>query len=399
MRTSAALLSLALCCSASAQLIDPEGPLVRAAGIYRTLTYELTVKQTPSSPMKPVVFPLIVDGPWNVVDPTSLQVEVWEGGQHVLTKTATDLGKPDALGVLDISLKPDNAGFNMPLQLRITANEVVYAADLDESVAGQIPWPVAWPSPARTFMQPGPLIESTNALVKQAVEATVGPDPRQWAPPLAVAKRLIQASCTNWTSNGSHIATGPESTMRGVNVSGAVAALTNGGGSDSDLVCLCVAVLRAAGLPARPVLALGADKSDQRDSYYVYGEFFLPEAGWVPFQPDLLRGRGVANKQITQQWRGLGHCPHLDDLVPLFWTFGPPQEVYEAFAGWTWSPLVPGAVIPLPMTTGSVQVGNETILTGRRNNHSSIFIRSANTGRPKEPVASPWRGSQAARTP
>lgn len=62
-------------------------------------------------------------------------------------------------------------------------------------------------------------------------------------------------------------------------VGGAAYCLKNGHGECGDYSALWVAVLRAAGVPARPVAGFWADKTD---GWHVWAEFMLPTGEWFP---------------------------------------------------------------------------------------------------------------------
>jgi transglutaminase-like putative cysteine protease len=301
---------------------------------------------------------------------------------------------PDQGGLLDISLAlPDT--WRWPLVIRVRGLVATWSSTLDESVAGQVPWPAAWPAAVSSFLQPSPLIASDHEAIQKAVQATVGIDPRAAARPLAVAKRLIQAACASFQLNGSHLLHGPVQTMRGINATGAVIALARGGGSRADLVCLCTAVLRSAGIPARPVLCIGNPKSDRKGEFDIRAEFFIPEAGWVPYDPDALRRRDVGKRSLDEAWRDLGNSPDLNRNVALCWSFAPDQgrNAYEAWAGWTWARLAVDEPFPLEMRTGAFRYGDNELITGSANLHSQINLHISSKGRPEALPPSPWRGS------
>ena len=52
----------------------------------------------------------------------------------------------------------------------------------------------------------------------------------------------------------------------------------------------------------------------------VWGEYALPEIGWVPFVPKRMRGT-VKNLSVYKSWQGLGTLPWLNRRVPLAYNF------------------------------------------------------------------------------
>jgi hypothetical protein len=52
----------------------------------------------------------------------------------------------------------------------------------------------------------------------------------------------------------------------------------------------------------------------------VWGEYALPNAGWVPFVPERMRGtiQGLS-PEVT--WQGLGTLPWLNRRVPIAYNF------------------------------------------------------------------------------
>jgi len=64
---------------------------------------------------------------------------------------------------------------------------------------------------------------------------------------------------------------------------GALFALENGYGECGDYAALFVALCRASGIPARPVVGQWA--LPENGSYHVWAEFYLQDVGWVPVDP------------------------------------------------------------------------------------------------------------------
>jgi transglutaminase-like putative cysteine protease len=66
-------------------------------------------------------------------------------------------------------------------------------------------------------------------------------------------------------------------------IGGALFALKNGYGECGDYAALFVALCRASGIPARPVVGRWA--MPENGSYHVWAEFYLQDVGWVPVDP------------------------------------------------------------------------------------------------------------------
>lgn len=88
-----------------------------------------------------------------------------------------------------------------------------------------------------------------------------------------------------------------------------VSVLKRGRGRCSGRANLAVGLLRAAGIPARVVHGLVAGASGAR--WHRWGEAWLGEAGWIPFDP------GVAVGIVSVRYvplRGAGEGPKLDEV-------------------------------------------------------------------------------------
>jgi hypothetical protein len=195
-----------------------------------------------------------------------------------------------------------------------------YASILDNATASSIPWPESWEERIEKYLQPSRYIESNDAIFTSAVEENG--DPRS-VPIHIAAKVLIRHCLLNIQSDGQYSNT-KNNTTTGLNVNGARSTVRRGKGSASDLVCVCVATLRAAGIPARPVVGMtNADTVGTvaiPPQYMVWGEYALPNAGWVPFVPKRMRGT-VDGLSRFEPWQGLGTLPWLNRRVPLAFNF------------------------------------------------------------------------------
>ena len=116
-------------------------------------------------------------------------------------------------------------------------------------------------------------------------------------------------------------------------IGGALFALKNGYGECGDYAALFVALCRASGVPARPVVGRWA--LQENGDNHVWAEFYLQDVGWVPVDPSfgpknnadtfgkLDNGRIIFNKAYNialipkPQWIS----PSADGLQTYFWEF------------------------------------------------------------------------------
>ena len=202
----------------------------------------------------------------------------------------------------------------------VSFNAMVFSSVLNSSAASTIPWPESWDDTKSSYLTPSRFIESDDSIFKDAV-ADNG-DPRS-VPIHIAAKVLIRYCLNNIESNGQYTHV-KNSITTGLDVKGARRAVRNGKGSAADLVCVCVATLRAAGIPSRPVVGItNADAVGNvaiAPQYMVWGEYALPGAGWIPFVPKRMRGT-VNGLTHAEPWQGLGTLPWLNRRVPLAYNF------------------------------------------------------------------------------
>lgn len=80
-------------------------------------------------------------------------------------------------------------------------------------------------------------------------------------------------------------------------IKGAGYCLKNGHGECTEYSALFVAICRAAGIPARPVLGCFGDKTN---GWHAWAEFMLPSGQWIPLDPT----NGDRNPQRRHNWFG-----------------------------------------------------------------------------------------------
>ena len=230
-----------------------------------------------------------------------------------------------------------------PSSYRISFYGTSYSSELDDKAALNIPWPITWFDEAEPFLKPSTYIDTNNPLITKLVAETI--DKETMTPHIA-AKKLIgeclhriqstgnyslskeeyltsirKTSKKRESSNRNSRPTNPDDTFC-IDVLGSNYAFTSSESvTECDLVCACVAVLRSAGIPARPILGMtrrnminGSNRI--APSYAVWGEYALPNVGWVPFNPRRMRGT-VDNLTLEEAWQGLGTMPYLNTRVPM----------------------------------------------------------------------------------
>jgi hypothetical protein len=280
----------------------PQPPLKRVEG----RIYEMRVAVQNKS--RSLGWPLILQSNWCQVAPDSISAVNQTSEQIKFTAA---------------EVKDDPRQWRLRFQDKnytIDFQALAYSSVLNNAAANSISWPESWDELHEYYLEPSRFIESDDSIFQQAV-ADNG-DPKSVSIHVA-AKVLIRYCLVKIGSDGQYTKT-KEGTTTGLDLKGARSAVKNEGGSASDLVCVCVATLRAAGIPARPVVGVtNADKIGDEDiepKYIVWGEYALPGAGWVPFMPERMRGT-VDNLPRTDAWQGLGTLPRLNRRIPLSYNF------------------------------------------------------------------------------
>lgn len=293
----------------------------------------------------PIVMPVIREGSSSMVDMSSIDGRVWLDGTPDPNARANARVENDKLPM-------NTAMVTMPIE-RFDGREVrwelrylarTWSTEIDERALQQIAWPREWPEDVKAALGPQFLIESNDPIFAQAVEHVSGGRLR-FVPPYLAAKDLVRYCVNNIRINGDGINMGLNNRLHGFDMIGAAAAAKAQEGGPHDLVCVCVAMLRAAGIPARVVIG-AEDKRTRRaagaetTSFVTWAEFYLPEAGWIPFDPDEMRGAGVARLDVTREWPHFGRMKDLNERVPLSYYFMPPVAVSSPRnpAVWGWSP-------------------------------------------------------------
>ena len=259
------------------------------------------------------------------------------------------------------------------LQIRASWPVISFASLIDEKAAAQIAWPRAWTPEDAMYLQPTAFIESDHERFKEYVQSVAG-DRLRRTPIYLAAKDLVRSTILEFrVINQTTMVMQEPGLARGYRVVGALQATSELAGAPADLVCACVAVLRAAGIPARPVIGAdyGRDHKEKsklprgRTSMCVWAEFKLPGAGWVPFDPWQMRGQGLAQKDVAAAWRWFGSIEDLNRRIALGYDFAPYAfgRTPDWPAGWSWRVnersqppgQVTNVITPIMVSRGSVR--------------------------------------------
>lgn len=324
----------------------PTGPLERIKPRAYDITFEVAIdSKTLLDPQiggkwslkdAPIVMPIAFQSTFSRVNPDSLWAKLWYGTTEDLTlnqRTRLDPGMPfnTHLAVIPI---PSFTGQSLRWQIGYRAQ--VWSSKIDDAAAARITWPREWPAEVQDGLAPQTFIESDDPLFAETVER-VSEGKLRLVPPYLAAKDLIRHCINNIQVTGDGIAFRELRLMEGLELDGALAAARTGRGSPHDLVCVCVAMLRAANIPARPVIGMWK-KAEGKTRFRSWAEFYLPGAGWIPFDPDELRGKGIRSKDVHMHWEEFGTMDDLNRFIPLSFHFIPAASVqspdYPALWGW-----------------------------------------------------------------
>lgn len=237
-------------------------------------------------------------------------------------------GEVPGSGSARVVLGQDHRALRYEFEQNKTCFETVVRKDLAELMR----WPDEWPAAVRSALQPQPFIESDDETIKKLVdEWTLGRVTT--VPPYLAAKAVTGRVVEHAQTTG---ALRPRRDRALLNVSGARAMAASKRGSDIDLICLHVACLRAAGIPARPVLGLDARSKE----LMVWTEFYLHDADektgyWLPVDLVKLRNASSRVPPIDRPWRFFGEVRNYNEYIPLAYEFVVTGDGVPSLCHWT----------------------------------------------------------------
>ena len=213
---------------------------------------------------------------------------------------------------------------------------------VDEAAAATATWPREWASGMDRFLKKEPGIDPTNARLKAFADAATNGGARSVSPYYAV-KNAALAIVRGWRlPNSGTSVYGQRGGLRGLNFTvDAPWGFEAGGGTPVELAATCVAAVRALGVPSRVVYCL-VERSRSNDSrsgtsgreFRMICEFFLPNIGWIPFDPMMMRQHTTGGNVAI---RGFANIPNIQDALPLAYLTVPNgYQMADRYALWGW---------------------------------------------------------------
>jgi len=267
-----------------------------------------------------IIVPVSILDTWWRVDPRSfraqMSVDMVPVPEALTTLVVNQSRKGDSQAEISVPNFVEN-------QMRATLTWTVetWSCLLDEDAAAAIDWKSGWPEEVRRWIEPSPGLDPREPQIQQLRQRVVQ-SLSSTAPPLYVAKEAVRTASRALRS-GDHQEGNPFGIQtRGIEVRGCTLALQSQVGSESDVVCITVALLRSLGFPARPVIGLvdgkgrpGAGTASK--DLTMWGEVYLPRCGWVPFDSDRVRGSVSPTSRMDQRWNGFGTDKDFNQRVPI----------------------------------------------------------------------------------
>ena len=299
-----------LVCSVSLGLTAPDVPKddVPNAPLMRDLPRVYSMRVHVNNKKQTLGWPLLPRTNWCDTDTDSLSVQDANGQQ-----IAASIQNMPPLDI-EWRILPEATTYSVSFTAQ------AYSSILNEEKAITIPWPEEWNDEEELFLQPSKFIESNDSIFQKAVEQNGDPK----SVPIHIAAKVLIRYCIENIQSTGRYSHSENNVTTGIDVQGARYTVKEEKGSAADMVCVCVATLRAAGIPARPIVGItnadtvGTKRIDPQ--YIVWGEYRLPGAGWVPFFPERMRGT-VTGLSREEQWQGLGTLQWLNRRVPIAFNF------------------------------------------------------------------------------
>lgn len=289
----------------------------------------------------PIIMPIIHMGTFHRVNADSAGGKIWLDNREINPRCELRTTAP--FGQTMATMRIDKFQ-GKEIRWQVGYSVQTWSSRINDEEAARIPWPSEWPKEVLDGLQPQTYIDSTDRIFKQAVEHVTGGKLKS-LPPYLAAKELVRYCLNEIQVHADGIDRGAFGIVMGMEMWGAARTAHEKRGTPIDLVNVCVATLRAAGIPARPVIGAmeyGGDPTHPNTltTFVVWAEFYLPEAGWVPFDPIAMRGKGIRSMDLNRPWPEFGTMEDLNLRIPLSHHYIPPLSVQTPRSPgvWGWDP-------------------------------------------------------------
>jgi hypothetical protein len=213
---------------------------------------------------------------------------------------------------------------------------------VDERAAARSTWPREWPEWTKRYLVGETGIDPNDQALKALAEQATQGGPRS-ASPFIAAKNAVFAIMARWKSmTGSSSELGPDKSLRGLQFSpNGVYGIGIGRGTPVELATTCVTALRAIGIPSRVVYGLIVNQTrggKSNANFRMICEFYLPDIGWIPFDPVEMRGQGAGSRGAGATTKGFANVSDLEDVIPL--AVKPVPDGFQRadrYAAWGWN--------------------------------------------------------------
>jgi len=284
-------------------------------------------------------FPVIVKGSHHAVLEETVTLRAFASSIEVpIERARRDEGPFDTSYAAGILPPMSPVGMRWQVLYRVRVSNVVF----DETAAQQVTWPREWPDDVEDGLGPSFGVASDDPLFKETVERVSLGRVREVTPHIA-AKELVRYAVENIRVLEPKVAmmrpvdiSDPDTgnTQRGLQMrmeddlnrslmlTGALHAARSGVGTPADLVAVSVALLRAAEIPARPVIGI-TDEGEKDEHFICWGEYYLHDVGWIPFDPMDMQSRSMAHLNAADPYPGFGGVRDLNERIPFAYEFVP----------------------------------------------------------------------------
>lgn len=284
----------------------------------------------------PIVMPVIFLGTYSRVTGDSVRAKLWLDHREAATNLQIKGGYRQHEHLATITVDQFNgSSIRWEVQYEVQS----WSSRVDDATAMEVPWPEEWPKEVADGLKPQMFIESDDPMFARIVNQ-IAQGRLDAVPPYLAAKELVRYVINEIQPTGDGIAYGNLNTMLGMELIGARESMIRKIGTPHDLVCASVALLRAANIPARPVIGVTERNKRKKEEFVTWAEFYLPETGWIPFDPVELRGKGVRTMDARKPWPEFGTMKDMNYRIPLSYHFIPPASVQSPGypAVWAWDP-------------------------------------------------------------